>query len=113
VFVLPNLYGDIITDEAAQLQGGVGSAGSANVGDRYAMFEAIHGSAPRLLAEGLGDYVNPTSILRATQMLLGHAGFYAEARRLDQALSSCRTCVTGEATGDTCRAFMQELMGKL
>jgi isocitrate dehydrogenase (NAD+) len=43
VFVLPNLYGDIITDEAAQIQGGVGTAGSANIGDRYAMFEAIHG----------------------------------------------------------------------
>ena len=46
VFVLPNLYGDIITDEAAEIQGGVGTAGSANIGDRYAMFEAIHGSAP-------------------------------------------------------------------
>ncbi len=113
VFVLPNLYGDIITDEAAQLQGGVGSAGSANIGDRYAMFEAVHGSAPRLLAEGLGDYVNPTSILRATQMLLVHAGFLTEAERLDRALSSCRAHVTGEATGDTCRALMQELMSKL
>ena len=47
VFVLPNLYGDIITDEAAEFQGGVGTAGSANIGKRYAMFEAIHGSAPR------------------------------------------------------------------
>ena len=56
VFVLPNLYGDIITDEAAQIQGGVGTAGSANVGARYAMFEAVHGSAPRLVAEGLGKY---------------------------------------------------------
>ena len=49
VFVLPNLYGDIITDEAAQLQGGVGTAGSANMGDRCAMFEAIHGTAPRMI----------------------------------------------------------------
>ena len=74
VFILPNLYGDIITDEAAQLQGGVGTAGSANLGDRYAMFEAIHGTAPRMLEEGLGDYANPESILRAAQMLLNHIG---------------------------------------
>ncbi|MEG1845747.1 MAG: isocitrate/isopropylmalate family dehydrogenase, partial [Oscillospiraceae bacterium] len=52
VFVLPNLYGDIITDEAAEFQGGVGTAGSANLGKKYAMFEAIHGSAPRMVREG-------------------------------------------------------------
>ncbi|MBQ1202462.1 MAG: isocitrate/isopropylmalate dehydrogenase family protein, partial [Loktanella sp.] len=62
VFVLPNLYGDIITDEAAQIQGGVGTAGSANIGDKYAMFEAIHGSAPRMIERGMGDYANPASI---------------------------------------------------
>ena len=72
VFVMPNLYGDIITDEAAQLQGGVGTAGSANLGDRYAMFEAIHGSAPRLIEEGLGDYANPVSIIKAAALLLRH-----------------------------------------
>ena len=52
VFILPNLYGDIITDEAAEFQGGVGTAGSANLGKKYAMFEAIHGSAPRMVKEG-------------------------------------------------------------
>ena len=46
VMILPNLYGDILTDEAAEFQGGVGTAGSANIGKRYAMFEAIHGSGP-------------------------------------------------------------------
>ena len=51
VIVLPNLYGDIITGEAAELQGGVGTAGSANIGANYAMFEAIHGSAPRMVEE--------------------------------------------------------------
>ncbi|MBI2964861.1 MAG: isocitrate/isopropylmalate dehydrogenase family protein, partial [Chloroflexi bacterium] len=51
VFALPNLYGDILTDEAAEIQGGVGTAGSANIGKRYAMFEAIHGSAPRMVQE--------------------------------------------------------------
>ena len=109
VVVLPNLYGDIITDEAAQLQGGVGSAGSANIGDRYAMFEAIHGSAPRMIAEGLQDYVNPTSILRATVMLLRHICRQDAAQRLEQALDRCEVCVTGDATGATCEAYMQEL----
>ena len=49
VLILPNLYGDILTDEAAEFQGGVGTAGSANIGKQYAMFEAIHGSAPRMV----------------------------------------------------------------
>lgn len=96
VFLLPNLYGDILTDEAAQLQGGVGTAGSANIGTRYAMFEAIHGTAPRLIAEGKGDYANPTSILRAAAMLLRHIGRQAEASRLDRALDD--THVTQEMT---------------
>ncbi|MBR7179147.1 MAG: isocitrate/isopropylmalate dehydrogenase family protein, partial [Oscillospiraceae bacterium] len=64
VVLLPNLYGDIITDEAAQIQGGVGTAGSANIGDRYAMFEAIHGSAPRMIERGMGAYANPASIIK-------------------------------------------------
>lgn len=59
VLLLPNLYGDIITDEAAQLQGGVGTAGSANIGDRYAMFEAIHGSAPRMIERGMATTPTP------------------------------------------------------
>ena len=113
VFVLPNLYGDIITDEAAQIQGGVGSAGSANLGDRYAMFEAIHGSAPRMLADGLQDYVNPVSILRATVMLLRHICRQNAAQRLESALDKCKTLVTGERTGPTCDAYMDELLENL
>jgi len=62
VVVLPNLYGDIITDEAAEFQGGVGTAGSANIGSNYAMFEAIHGSAPRMIEEGRGRYADPSSL---------------------------------------------------
>ena len=88
VFVLPNLYGDIITDEAAQLQGGVGTAGSANIGTDYAMFEAVHGSAPRLIEEGLGEYASPESILRAAVMLLDHIGFGSESRKLSSALDN-------------------------
>lgn len=110
VVVLPNLYGDIITDEAAQIQGGVGSAGSANIGDRYAMFEAIHGSAPRMLAEGLQNYVNPTSILRATAMLLRHICRQDAAFRLETALDNCKVSVTGDATGASCEDFMIRLL---
>lgn len=89
VVLLPNLYGDIITDEAAQIQGGVGTAGSANLGDRYAMFEAIHGSAPRLIEEGLAAYANPASILKATAMLLRHICRAEAAQKLEKALDSC------------------------
>ena len=87
VFVLPNLYGDIITDEAAQIQGGVGTAGSANVGDKYAMFEAIHGTAPQLIREGKGEYANPMSIIKAEEMLLRHIGFIDKADKLAAALA--------------------------
>jgi isocitrate dehydrogenase (NAD+) len=106
VFVLPNLYGDIITDEAAEIQGGVGTGGSANLGDRYAMFEAIHGTAPRMIEEGLQDYVNPMSIFKACEMMLRHLGLSEKAERLkgalDKALSSdCPYKVTGFPDGST------------
>ena len=105
VLLLPNLYGDIITDEAAQLQGGVGTAGSANIGDRYAMFEAIHGSAPRMIERGMGDYANPQSILRAEVMLLRHIGRAAAADRLEAALDACPAVITGQPDGATCAGY--------
>ncbi len=89
VIVLPNLYGDIITDEAAQIQGGVGTAGSANIGKRYAMFEAIHGTAPRMVDEGRAEYADPSSIIKAAAMLLNHVGYVDHARKLDMALDVC------------------------
>ena len=110
VFLLPNLYGDIITDEAAQIQGGVGTAGSANTGDRYAMFEAIHGSAPRLIEEGLGEYASPESILRACVLLLRHIARPDVANRLERALDSCALRVTGDPTGATCRAYADAIL---
>ena len=118
VFLLPNLYGDIITDEAAQLQGGVGTAGSANIGDRYAMFEAIHGSAPRMIEEGLGDYANPMSILRAVELLLRHIARADKADLLDRALTLCgeterRVVVTGDRDGATCREFADYVLETL
>lgn len=113
VFVLPNLYGDIITDEAAQIQGGVGTAGSANIGDQYAMFEAIHGSAPRMLEEGLGDYANPASILKAEAMLLRHICCTEEAKALEDALAACQTVVTGTKDGATCKSYTDDLIALL
>jgi len=110
VILLPNLYGDIITDEAAQLQGGVGSAGSANLGDRYALFEAIHGSAPRMIEQGLGEYANPQSILRAEAMLLRHICRNQAAQRLETAIQKCDVIVTGDKTGATCKAYADAVM---
>ena len=113
VFVLPNLYGDIITDEAAQLQGGVGTAGSANVGDQYAMFEAIHGSAPRLIEEGLGEYANPSSILKAEAMLLRHICMTDAAERLEKALEICPVAATGSKDGATTAEYINALLAIL
>ena len=113
VVLLPNLYGDIITDEAAQIQGGVGTAGSANIGDRFAMFEAIHGSAPRMIAEGLGDYANPASILKAAAMLLRHICRPQAAARLEDALARCEVNVTGDRTGATCQAYGDGILALL
>lgn len=117
VFLLPNLYGDIITDEAAQIQGGVGTAGSANTGDRYAMFEAIHGTAPRMIEEGLGDYANPSSIFKAEEMMLRHINLTDAADRLSAALDTCakekKVFVTGDKNGNTCREFADYVISKL
>ena len=110
VVLLPNLYGDIITDEAAQIQGGVGTAGSANIGDRFAMFEAIHGSAPRLMELGLGDYASPQSILKAEAMLLRHICRPAAAARLEAALRSNPLPITGDKQGVTCQEYTDKLL---
>ncbi|MBE6639141.1 MAG: isocitrate/isopropylmalate dehydrogenase family protein [Ruminococcaceae bacterium] len=114
VFLLPNLYGDILTDEAAQIQGGVGTAGSANTGDHYGMFEAIHGSAPRMIEEGLGEYANPASILRALVMLLDHVGLSVKAKKLTDAITKTDTDlsvrVTGNRDGATCKQYTDALL---
>ena len=118
VFVLPNLYGDIITDEAAQIQGGVGTAGSANLGSKYAMFEAIHGSAPRMVEEGLAEYANPSSIFKAAEMMIRQLGFTEKADRLADALFVCgekekKIVVTGTRDGAKCSEFADYVMSKL
>ena len=117
VFVLPNLYGDILTDEAAEIQGGVGTAGSASIGMRYAMFEAIHGSAPRMVEEGRDIYADPSSMLRAGAMLLEHIGYADEAKRLEAALDRCakekKITVTGRSDGATTEEYANYVSGAL
>jgi isocitrate dehydrogenase (NAD+) len=118
VIVLPNLYGDILTDEAAELQGGVGTAGSANIGKRYAMFEAIHGSAPRMVKEGRAIYADPCSMIRAASMLLNHIGYPEKGKNLEMALDICgqyekKLVITGRSDGSTGAAFADYLMDTL
>ena len=115
VLVAPNLYGDIITDEAAQIQGGVGTAGSANIGKRYAMFEAIHGSAPRMVEEGRAKFANPSSLIKGAAMLLNHIGFIEKAKKLEMALDICaiyerKVKITGRSNGATGEEFTIYLM---
>jgi len=117
VVVLPNLYGDIITDEAAEMQGGVGTAGSANIGRKYAMFEAIHGSALRMVKERRIKYSNPSSILRAAAMLLQHIGFINQANKLNKAIDICennkKIVITGRSNGTTCSKFTNCILEKI
>jgi isocitrate dehydrogenase (NAD+) len=115
VLALPNLYGDILTDEAAQIQGGVGTAGSANIGKVYAMFEAIHGSAPRMVTEGRAQYADPSSMIRAGAMLLEHIGFAEQGAKLHRALDVCgqyekKIVMTGRSNGATSAQFGEYLM---
>lgn len=115
VLVLPNLYGDILTDEAAEFQGGVGTAGSSNLGKRYAMFEAIHGSAPRMVQEGRAKYADPSSVIRAGAMLLSHIGYKLESEKLEKALEVCtqtekKIVMTGRDTGATSEEFANYIM---
>lgn len=91
VVVLPNLYGDIVTDIAAEHQGGLGTASSSNIGNKYAMFEAIHGTAPYLMSHGRGEYADPSSLIRAAGMMLAHIGYADKKVLLEKVLDVCTT----------------------
>ena len=115
VMALPNLYGDILTDEAAEFQGGVGTAGAANIGRKYSMFEAIHGSAPRMVDEGRAQYTDPSSMIRAGAMLMRHIGYPERAKKLEMVLDICgqfekKLVMTGRDTGSTGEKFSAYLM---
>ena len=115
VIALPNLYGDILTDEAAEFQGGVGTAGSANIGKKYAMFEAIHGSAPRMVSEGRAKYADPSSMIRAGSMLLRHIGYGEKGKKLEMALDLTgqfekKLVMTGREEGASSKEFCDYIL---
>ena len=121
VIVLPNLYGDIITDVAAEQQGGLGTASSSNLGDHYAMFEAIHGTAPYLMSHGRGEYADPSSLIRAVGMLLGHIGYVDRKETLEKAMDICTvqerkvviTTMPEDASTEQFTDYVIETIGKL
>ena len=115
VIVLPNLYGDIVTDVAAEHQGGLGTASSSNIGNKYAMFEAIHGTAPFLMSHGRGNYADPCSLIRAAGMLMAHIGYGDRKEILDKALDICtitekKLVVTTDVDGATAAEFTDYLI---
>ncbi|MHA2246818.1 MAG: isocitrate/isopropylmalate family dehydrogenase [Candidatus Hodarchaeales archaeon] len=118
VITAPNLYGDIITDEAAQIQGGLGTAGAANIGKKYSMFEAVHGSALRMVEDGRVQYADPTSMIKGASMLINHIGFTEQSAKLDKALDICsqyekKLTITGRDTGATGEEFGKYVMETL
>tara|TARA_A100001015_G_scaffold261992_1_gene307867 strand:- start:2302 stop:3450 length:1149 start_codon:yes stop_codon:yes gene_type:complete len=118
VLVMPNLYGDILTDEASQIQGGVGTASSANIGTQYAMFEAVHGSAPRMIENGRAQYANPSSMIKAAAMLMQHIGYTDMANRVHHALDAMphthpNCTITGHANGVSGTVFTDHVLGLL
>ncbi len=115
VIVLPNLYGDIVTDVAAEHQGGLGTASSSNIGNQYAMFEAIHGTAPFLINHGRGDYADPCSLIRAVGMMLAHIGYGDRKELLEKALDICtvterRKVITTDKDGASAAEFTDYLI---
>jgi isocitrate dehydrogenase (NAD+) len=96
LLVLPNLYGDIVSDLTAGLVGGLGIVPGANLGDQHAIFEAVHGSAPDIAGKGLA---NPTALMQSAVLMLGHLGERDAAARLQGAIEA--TYAEGEhLTGD-------------
>jgi hypothetical protein len=95
VLVLPNLFGDIVSDLCAGLIGGLGVAPGGNIGNGYAVFEAVHGSAPDIAGKGIA---NPTAFLLSAVQMLRHLGLHGDAERIERALRY--TLVSGIRTRD-------------
>ena len=115
VIVLPNLYGDIVKDVAAEHAGGLGTACSSNIGNQYALFEAIHGTAPFLMSHGRGEYANPCSLIRAVGQMLIHIGYAGRNDLLEKALEICtvtekKLVVTAEIKDASAAEFTDYLL---
>jgi isocitrate dehydrogenase (NAD+) len=114
VLVMPNLYGDIVSDLCAGLVGGLGVVGAANLGTEIAVFEAVHGSAPDIAGKGLA---NPTALIQSAIMMLRHIGEHAAALHIEEALLAVYqkgavrtadlggTASTDQFTGAVCKAL--------
>lgn len=115
VFVMPNLYGDIITDIGAEMQGGLGTVGSANIGNQYAIFEPIHGTAPFLMSNNRGQYANPCSLFRAIVLMLDHIGLNEKAVLLTKALNNVdmEVNITSDKDGATAKEYTDCLLAYL
>ena len=99
VLVLPNLYGDIISDLTAGLVGGLGIVPGANIGDHHAIFEAVHGTAPDIAGKGLA---NPTALMQSAVLMLAHIGERDASARLHNAIYQTyaeRDHLTGDVGG--------------
>jgi isocitrate dehydrogenase (NAD+) len=97
--VLPNLYGDILSDLAAGLVGGLGIVPGANLGDHHAIFEAVHGTAPDIAGRGLA---NPTALMQSAVLMLAHLGEREASVRLQDAIEQVYTrheSLTGDVGG--------------
>lgn len=88
VMVMTNMFGDILSDLAAGLVGGLGIAASGNVGDQFGIFESVHGSAPDIAGQGIS---NPTATMLASVLMLDHIGAHDVARRIDEAVNTVLT----------------------
>ena len=114
VLVMPNLYGDIMSDAAAGLVGGLGLAPSACIGDSYAYFESAHGTAPDIAGQGI---INPTATLLSAALMLSYLGDVGTAQRLERAIAEVyanRTNLTPDQGGSaTTREFAEALLARM
>jgi isocitrate dehydrogenase (NAD+) len=112
--VLPNLYGDIMSDLAAGLVGGLGIVPGANLGDGYAVFEAVHGTAPDIAGKGLA---NPTALMQSAVLMLAHLGEREAAKRLQGAIEATYAegrHLTGDVGGKAgTREFTDAIISRL